>query len=184
MVLDIKEQIAYHTCKADNGYHFIVKNIPFISGNGSNQWLTQGYYFWTDSDYWAKKWGKPENRAIGKFKINLCFSSEILDLVGNVEHQLEFQKFAELILQKTKEGDHLTVNQIVTWLRGKKEIFPYKGIKAEDQTRVVKYKFVSQRNETMSLVTRQQLCIFEEGREKVKLLGFIEPKSFTSHLPR
>lgn len=45
----------YHTCKVDGGWRHILKNAPFISEPNNRQWLTQGYYFWTDSNHFAHK---------------------------------------------------------------------------------------------------------------------------------
>lgn len=38
----------YHTCKTEGGWSYIRGNAPFLSEPNNRQWLTQGYYFWTD----------------------------------------------------------------------------------------------------------------------------------------
>jgi hypothetical protein len=178
----------YHTCKLENGFDYIVENIPFRSGDGANQWLTQGYYFWTDSDYWAKKWGKAGSRAIGQFSLDLCFKKEVLDLVGNVEHQLEFIELKDIILNKLgedKKRKTVTVNQVLNKLKCYKEIFPYLGVKAQDGRKIENINFVdSQFNKAkLGLITPQQLCVFEEAKDRVALCGFIEPSKYAEKMP-
>lgn len=186
--MEMTAHFGYHTCKLDNGFDYIVENIPFQSGGGPNQWLTQGYYFWTDSVHWAKEWGKPRQRAIGKFSIDLCFQSEVLDLVGNVDHQLEFIKLKEAILGKLNKDEkrkNVTVNQILSKLRRTKDIFPYLAVKAQDGKKIEKINFVDPRfnQAKLSLVTRQQLCVFEEAKARLTLCGFIEPSGFAEKMP-
>jgi hypothetical protein len=182
--MEIIEHFGYHTCKLKNGYDYIVENIPFRSGDGENQWLTQGFYFWTDSDYWAKKWGHVGSRVIGKFKIELCFQKEVLDLVGNVEHQVEFDAIAKRILNKLpqQQKNAMTMNQIVTKLRCHPDIFPYKGIKAQDGRCKTTFRFIDTNRAEISLITPQQLCVFEEARDRITLCGFIEPELFSKKM--
>ncbi|MCG7552755.1 hypothetical protein [Pseudoalteromonas sp. Of11M-6] len=180
--------VGYHTCKLENGFDYIVDNIPFRSGNGANQWLTQGYYFWTDSDYWAKKWGVSNRRVIGQFNINLCFKKEVLDLVGNVQHQLEFIQLKDTILAKLDKEEirkSVTVNQILSKLRCSKEIFPYLGVRAQDGRREEQIDFVDPKinRSKLGLVTPQQLCVFEEAKDRIFLNGFIEPSDFAEKMP-
>lgn len=179
--------IGYHTCKLKNGYKFINQNIPFLSGDGPNQWLTQGYYFWTDSDYWAKKWGKEGQRVIGKFSFNLCFNNEVLDLVGNVSHQEELLAFSKEILNGIKDCDkkEITINQIIGKLRTLDEVFPYLAVKAQDERASQKINFVEQsiNKLKMGLITPQQICIFDKARSRIQLIGFIEPTAFSEKMP-
>lgn len=171
----------YHTCEKRGDYASIVEGMPFLSGNGDDQWLTQGYYFWTDSDYWAKKW-KKKPRVIGYFRITL-HESELLDLVGNVNHQLLFLRFAEIFRGKSKEGNSPTVHEIVKFLRKHKKangLFPYKAVKAMDVRFDDSFPFTMRRKEKLPLVTRQQLCVFEGARSAIKFVKFVEPKEFTS----
>lgn len=176
------KNVGYHTCKLDNGFEYIRENIPFKSGNGPNQWLTEGYYFWTDSDYWAKRWGRPNSRAIGEFDIELCFQEEVLDLVGNVKHQEEFVRFKNLIIKHIpKHKQHeITVHQIIKKLRQLESAFPYLAIKAEDDRRVEAIHFVDPAiNESrINLITPQQMCVFEQARDRIQLVDFVEPPEF------
>lgn len=183
-------QVGYHTCKLENGYDYIVEKIPFISRNGNNQWLGQGFYFWTDSSYWAQRWGVEGNRVIGKFTIELCLQSELLDLVGNVSHQEEFIEFQDLILNKltAAQKSQITVNQIINKLRQEgKAVFPYLAVKAQDTRHEHQLDFIknvskSPMRAVLKLITRQQMCVFEDARDRIKLCGFLEPAEFAERM--
>ncbi|UCX03582.1 hypothetical protein [Shewanella glacialimarina] len=173
----------FHTCKNKGGYEHVVSNIPFRSGHGENQWLTEGFYFWTDSPYWAKEWLSKQPRVIGEFKIELCRSTELLDLVGNVEHQLEFVKLKNTLLESIElaERKKITVHQVISYFRRRENMFPYSAIKAEDGKKLETMRFIDskfQRSEKIDLVTRQQMCVFEKARDRIQLVGFEEPTEF------
>ena len=184
--------VGYHTCKDLGGYEHVRKSIPFLSGNGNNQWLTQGYYFWTDSSYWAKKWGQDNNKVIGKFIINLCTENELLDLVGNVAHSEHFEELVHMLEAKLKDSRDcdFTVNQAIGFLRklnGTPQysgIFPYKAIKAEDNRYDSSMCFIETRKKptpTLRLKRRQQMCVFADAKEQIKLDGFVEPEAFVTN---
>ena len=71
--------IGFHACKAEGDPIF-----PFLSNDHDKTWLTQGYYFWTDSDTWAQFWGqksvKSRRFVILKCRIELA-EDECLDKV-------------------------------------------------------------------------------------------------------
>lgn len=163
---------AYHTCKNENGEDYIKKNVPFLS-EPQNQWLGCGYYFWTDSTFWAKKWRKGEKRVVSEFTINIP-ENKLLDLVGNVDHQEKFlncfQQFADFFSDK---GRDTTISEMIYFLLGKrnhsdeiKKLFPYWAVKVKDNRLTEKKKFLYDREETMSFIERQQLCVFEGFKEK------------------
>ncbi len=102
----IKKILGFHTCSYGT-YEDITPNIPFRStDNDEEQWLSQGYYLWTDSPYYALKWlpreyrfggskhgCRPVQRVIGQFDIQLnddASARELLDLVGNTKDQEKF----------------------------------------------------------------------------------------------
>jgi hypothetical protein len=163
------EIIAFHTCKK-NGQEY---DAPFLS-KSNNQWLTQGYYFWTDSDYFAKKWGESHYRNKGDdycvMKFNLSFErTELLDLVGNVKHKLDFLKVVRSIKKlNTIAQDSLSMKVVIEFLRGLDSENPgawaYKAIKVEDKRDLdlVDIPVIKGADECISLgPTRQQLCVFE-----------------------
>ena len=89
----IKEILCFHTCKNEGSKDFILERAPFHSNTTKPQWLGQGYYLWTDSDYYAHDWGRQRprygNYVITKFKLSVE-ESLFLDLVGSVVDQLYF----------------------------------------------------------------------------------------------
>jgi len=112
------EVIAFHACKQNGQEH----DAPFLS-RSNNQWLTQGYYFWTDSDYFAKKWSEDCYKARGYkyciMKFELSFEkNKLFDLVGNVDHKI---KFYEMVKKLKKlniiSKDSLSLRAVVEYLR-------------------------------------------------------------------
>lgn len=187
--------VGYHTCRNEGGYDHIFKNIPFLSRPGSHQWLTQGYYFWTDSPYWAEDWLRNhDNKVIGKFIATFDDKNELFDLVGNVEHQIEFTQLIDVVAEEmgVTNSLSLTVNQVISFFREHskkpefKGFFDYIAIRAADQKSVQSIKFIEPRIKRqgktyfpkLHLVTRQQLCVFENGTNCLKFDGFHCPESF------
>ncbi len=160
---------AFHVCKK-NGQQY---RAPFLS-RPRNQWLTQGYYFWTDSDYFAKNWGKSHYEKNGDkyciMKFNLNFDKEkLLDLVGNVRHKIEFRDSVNrLIKLNTKAQDTLSLRLVIQYLRDLNNDFngawAYSAVKAEDKRclDLIDIPVVEGASERINIgPTRQQLCVFE-----------------------
>ncbi|TCB37520.1 hypothetical protein E0H82_02640 [Acinetobacter sp. ANC 4910] len=87
---------AFHTCHLQGSPQQIYDSVPYASDRDKEQWLGQGYYFWTDSCFFAKEWGAlpskyPNGYVITKFEIEIPIDN-FLDLVGNVVHQLKFEE--------------------------------------------------------------------------------------------
>jgi hypothetical protein len=158
---------AFHTCYKNNA----INGAPFLSEK-NNQWLTQGYYFWTDSDYFAKKWGESHYENKGDeyciIKFNLSFKEkELLDLVGNVGHKIEFLNTYKKIKTRLKKHT-LPLADVIQYMRDFEErvpgAFSYKAIKSEDKRNLdlIDIPAMNEANEVISLgPTRQQLCVFE-----------------------
>jgi hypothetical protein len=191
--------VGYHTCKRGTNPRYTKENAPFHSERNKNQWLTQGYYFWTDSPFFAKKWGNDHYReqdyAIARCLIKID-KELLLDLVGNVEHQEKFimlyQRFKEYLerpevqqrMPPDKRGKAPTVEAVIEMSRQKaqtnKRDFPYVAIKAQDWPgKLEMYSFGGAFGERMPALTRQQLCLFEEGKGCIQKTEFIHPPLFT-----
>ena len=175
----------YHTCRVDGGYEYILENAPFISEPNNRQWLTQGYYFWTDSDYFAHKWGKESIK--GDYVIVECAieleAMFLLDLVGSVKHQQHFEKLLNLFIEKfnkTDAKDKPTVSEVIAFYRNQakknRQVFPYKAIKVQDTYQESKIMFVNNKFASLPLITRQQLCLFD--CDCVKRKNIIHPVPF------
>jgi hypothetical protein len=187
----LKQHIGYHACSQKGGYDGVVKGIPFFAPESEDrsQWLSPGYYFWTDSPTYAKNW-KPlgQGRAIGKFVIELDISNaaeELLDLVGNVAHQEAFCELVEMVIEQlpAKDAQNIMVNEVISYLREDEEGFPYIAIKAMDNRNprntnnpMQTIKFAHDTNLRLPLVTPQQLCLFD--RTRASLVDFYEPSDY------
>lgn len=169
--------IGYHACKNSGSLIF-----PFLSNDHDKIWLTQGYYFWTDSDTWAHFWGrksvKSDEYAVLKCKIQFK-ENEYLDLVGNSRHLELFANLIDLIGIKTSEDEKITVRQIIQMCRffakSDPQFFPFQGIKAADFPEE-QYPFVKNIKNKLVTLNRQQLCVFEEAKEKIKFIEKTHPQ--------
>ncbi|WPP70581.1 hypothetical protein SOI81_02665 [Acinetobacter pittii] len=185
--------LCFHTCKNENSKEYILQNAPFHSDPTATQWLGQGYYLWTDSDYFAHEWGKypPRNGkyAITKFDFVLDNDEVFLDLVGNVEDQLAFRdlvaiyrdglqsvidKCSDVDKQKTarKKLSELCVSTVINFFLSKRK-FPYIAVKAQDidSRETDKLRFVLSgkgNNSSLFYPTRQQIVVYEDGKTVLK----------------
>ena len=163
------EVVAFHTCHKNNTTY----KAPFLSKQ-DNQWLTQGYYFWTDSDYFAKKWGKTHYQDKSDeyciMKFDLPFKKEeLLDLVGNVAHKIEFYKVLKSLKKlNTIAQDSLSMKTVIGYLRELNSInagaWDYYAIKVEDKRDLdlIDIPVTEGAKESIAIgPTRQQLCVFE-----------------------
>lgn len=183
----------YHTCKAKGGIQHIRKSVPFLS-LPDNQWLGQGYYFWTDDAYWARDWLN-QPKVISEFTIELD-KIKVLDLVGDVKHQILFNDICSLfkdggIYQEAyseKYGGDIFITHIFSWLReeckipGEEDLFPYWAVRAKDKRFVSKFPFHEKGREELLLVERHQMCVYSEYKDQiVKFEKFVHPSHFAEH---
>ncbi len=185
--------LCFHTCKNENSEEYILQNAPFHSDRSATQWLGQGYYLWTDSDYFAHEWGKypPRNGkyAITKFDFVLDNDEVFLDLVGNVEDQLAFrdlvaiyEDFLRDVIDKCSDVDkqkaahkklsELCVSTVINFFLSKRK-FPYIAVKAQDidSRKTDKLRFVLKgkgNNSSLFYPTRQQIVVYEDGKTVLK----------------
>lgn len=182
---------AYHTCREEGSADELRERVPFIS-RPDNQWLGKGYYFWTDSDYWAKLWMAGRPTVVSKFSISIP-KIKVLDLVGNVSHQVLFKDICETISKhkETKElyrrsyGEELTVGTMLSWLRdynkGKEDdsFFPFWAVKATDKRSVSSIKFSPSTEKKIFLVEPHQMCVYEEYKDQsFRFENFVHPQHF------
>lgn len=156
----------FQSCKALGDYNTL--DAPFLSRE-RNQWLSQGYYFWTDSVFYAEKWGKGK-RYVYQFKY-IVEKEHVLDLVGSVKDQLVFiEDYLETFKILTRsisalkkyEHKNVPIGVIIEILR-KYDEFPYRAIKAYDIPYTTKkFKYLEHKPEATSIPTRQQMVIFKE----------------------
>jgi len=181
--------LGYHTCKTEGGWSYVKSESPFLSGSGSNQWLTQGYYFWSDSDYFAHKWG--ESSYDNDYAIVKCYieidGKLLLDLVGSVEAQLYFEKLLTKFRDKLKklapDNKEPSVNAVISYWRKVSEanidVFPFVAIKAQDIYKNKNSLSFTGKAEKMHVgPCRQQLCLFENSSHLITKKEVIYPEGF------
>ncbi|WP_272682553.1 hypothetical protein [Providencia sp. PROV124] len=170
----------FHTCATTHGRKFVSENAPFLSrANGPTkwQWLSQGYYFWPDEDYFAHIWGRDaykDDYAIIKCEINLS-ANVVLNLASNITHSLYFKNLIELYIKKIKEVDpdaKPTVSTVIEHFRleaqKNKDIFPFEAIQAADcSSDAPKIQFTPNCSNYMITIPRLQLCLFQSSHSAI-----------------
>ena len=160
---------AFHTCSSRGGIEKVKEKAPFLSQNDERTWLSQGYYFWTDNPYFAYKWGDDsydKKYFIFEYFLNFTEDKSYLDLTS-INGQLYFDTIKNKI--KLKGEINYTVNGVINFLRDKQnkmdKLFPYVAIKAKDSACRSQLHFVKGRTEMMSILERQQICVFKESSD-------------------
>jgi len=143
-------------------------------------WLGFGCYLWDTRLDWAIEWGnfaytnRRKDFIIGMTWIDI--SKECFDLVGNVQHQLDFQEVINVILEskKIKRQEEAIVANVIEFMKNQ-GIFNYKSIRAADMRSVKKYYFridkkTDQPKEYMMINQRVQICVIEKKRRTFAFL--------------
>lgn len=156
----------FHNCRAEGNKDTL--DVPFLSRK-NHQWLSQGYYFWTDSLRFAENWGKGK-RYVYKFTY-VVDRENLLDLVGSVSDQLKFiEDYLEtfkILTTTVKElnkyqHQNVPIGAIIDVLREYDE-FPYHAIKAYDKPKISQYyRYAYKGSEGAYIPTRQQIVIFKD----------------------
>lgn len=187
------EIVGFHTCREQGTKEELLAKVPFLS-RSSDQWLGQGYYFWTELDIWAKDWLGDADKVISQYRLALP-RDNMLDLVGSLEDQYEFS----LIVDQFKKGklgrayrerfdDAFNISSLIMWLREEnvnkiKGIFPYWAVRAKDAAGKRRVPYRKRRPEELLLVERHQMCVYAEYKDKViEFEKFTYPEHFTDDL--
>lgn len=185
--------VGFHNCLKRGSYESIRRAVPFLSRSGPNQWLTQGYYFWTDDPECAFQWNPGRDCVISEFVITFDSKDELLDLVGNARDIRHFRDLCGLVEARLAEDEHtketianVSVNQVISFLRELENspdtngIFPYAAVKAQDEVRSasIRRPFVDGRRESLVAFGRQQMCVYEHARNKIQFVKFLHPQEF------
>lgn len=164
---------AYHTCHLQGSPKEIFDKSPYKSQSNKPQWLGDGYYFWTDCDFFAHKWGKlsdkyPNGYAITEYTIQIS-KNILLDLVGNVQDQIYFRKqilkYAEKVNVLPKDINEIPISKVLDHLRllakADETKFQYRAIKAVDYSKKHSnsFPFLENGKERSIIPSRQQLFL-------------------------
>ncbi|MGX2948714.1 hypothetical protein [Frederiksenia canicola] len=155
--------IGFHTCEDRGETDEEIRTKVPIKSKPHNQWFGEGYYFWTDSDRFAKSWGSYEKRFISRFQIGFANQNDVFDLVGNAFHQEEFNEMLKLITEKNQNADKMDISSVFYFLREHNILSQYKAIKGCGNCYSVKGCFINGRKEQLMFVNRIQLCLFDKN---------------------
>ncbi|WP_164072403.1 hypothetical protein [Acinetobacter pittii] len=190
----------FHTCKLDGGKDFIISRVPFPSDSQQKQWLGQGFYLWTDSDFFAHEWGRDHYQssyAINQFEVRVP-RDLFWDLVGNVQHQIEFVNFKdqfyclldEIVERATPAKRQQTQQQIqrlkqqeikvstLFWVLRHLRKLAYKVVKASDikSKKTESIEFIGGKGgECIFLPTRQQIVVYPESKYMIHHIDWVHP---------
>ncbi|MDF9401748.1 hypothetical protein [Vibrio sp. 1180_3] len=193
--------LGFHTCEKTGGWSYIWENAPFLSGPTGPpdakrwQWLTQGYYFWTDSDHFAHIWGRvgyKDEYSISRCDLDIP-DDFFLDLAGNVSSQLYFNKLTDLYekrLRKAGKSEVPTIATTIAHYRLKEEnpvsrgMFPFWAIKAQDtfHSEQNDIAFTPKSKESTIVLTRQQVCLFEKAKKCIVDKVVVYPEEFSKRV--
>lgn len=174
----------FHTCNNQGTKEEILSKVPFKSNSVNPEWLGKGYYFWTDSDYYAHVWGTFKPRygryVIAKFQLEID-KDDLLDLVGDVSAQLflkelisNYQTHLASEIRNAKTGidkarlrdelSNMSVSTVIQFFRDEKTL-DFKAIKSQDiNTEKVQGLCYLEGKKEILPFTRQQLVVYEEGK--------------------
>lgn len=177
----------YHTCHLAGSLDNIFRNSPYECDTNDKQWLGVGYYFWTDSEYFAQKWGEldrkyPKGYVITEYQVEIPEES-FLDLVGNVKDQLFFRKqildYVERMgieLNSKEDARNIPISKVIDHLRTSSpqdtSTIKYDAIRAMDYSgaHTFSYTFTEGGWELIPIPTRQQLFLRDLSFLKIKKL--------------
>lgn len=149
------------------------------------QWLSDGYYFWLNSDRFAHWWGKQwfKQYAITKYTIKID-RTQLLDLITNPDHIEYFYallaSYQEVYDQAVRDGEaqemiEPSVCAALTYFREAfGDDFPYQAIMTVDDWK--DFKFTpgeirmapnSKDHEVFTGIQRAQICVFEKFKDTV-----------------
>jgi len=155
------------------------------------QWLSDGYYFWLNSDRFAHWWGKTwfKQYAITKYTIRMD-KTQLLDLITNPDHiqffwnlLVEYQEMYDQAVESNEADDLIepSVCAVLTYFRDLLgDDFQYKAIMAMDEWKDFKFldptsdfEFKMAPNSTGHEIfggtRRAQICVFEQFKNEVLL---------------
>jgi hypothetical protein len=199
LVLDLHLN-CFHTCQFKGGKEFIISRAPFQSNPSEKQWLGQGFYLWTDSDFFAHDWGNDHYQsqyAINQFEVRVP-KAVFWDLVGNVQHQIEFIEFKdqfhclldEIVEQATPAKRQQTQQKIqrlkqqeikvstLFWVLRNLRKLAYKVVKASDikSKKTESIEFIAGKGgECLFLPTRQQIVVYPESKSMIHHIDWVHP---------
>lgn len=217
MSASLKTCYGYQTTRCDfNDIRASAKELPHLAKsvlvenihktdkkNEVYQWLTDGYYFWLNSDRYALWWGKSRLKSdflITRYDISLA-REDVYDLIENPDDEDDFFFLVETYLEFYEDSKKRglitqiptpTVSTVLHFFRKRHpEIFPYLAITitdcwvAEPMFRYIgKHKTLKMTPKSTSSsdsfrpMGRPQICIFEEAHSYITASTPIHPQEY------
>lgn len=184
----------YHTVEDRNNPEVILMEGPFRCER-EDAWLGHGYYFWDTNILWAHDWGvqncnKRKSPWKGGYVIcqaDIENSPEVLfDLVGNVQHQMEFEEMIKLLeADESYQQQRPLVAEVILFM-AERGFFPYKCIRAADNPpKIVEIDFRPPRNQAhpsdrphMRIGQRVQICLLEISDLTLQDFSIVFPEKY------
>ena len=185
----------YHTVRDTDNADWIEANAPFKCTR-SDAWLSPGYYFWEKDPERAHQWGRfayiegeqAEGYVILRAELTL---SNMLDLVGDPEHQRQMQEFVDVMRQEDpnwqKGREDPPLGKVIALMRHRAsktrpELFPYNSVKAQDHPKPYNYSFVRRNRKSqdnfIDLNPRIQICVFEKSAATLHSVRIVFPEHY------
>lgn len=172
----------FHACSSTGGRKGVFLKAPFLSDASKEQWLTQGYYFWTDDDDLAHWWGYQKyKKSYLVVESRITIEDEFfLDLVGNQKQCKLFVTWAKSYIASVNAkginfaseigfntDDEVFISIMIQVFRkiARNSFFQFKAVKAADQYEKTE-RFTSDDNARLVFIKRQQLCVFDDTNKK------------------
>ncbi|MDC5466465.1 hypothetical protein NRA61_12940 [Acinetobacter baumannii] len=182
----------------------LVEDNPRIDKDDEvHQWLTDGYYFWLNSERYATWWGESilqSDYLITRYDISLD-REDVYDLIENPDDEDDFFFLIEAYLEKYEESkrkglsDHLpvpTVSTVLHFFRKKHpEMFPYLAVTITDNwvaepvfKYITEHKYLkmtptsTSKSDNYRPMGRPQICIFKEAVNHISSSLPIYPRDY------
>lgn len=178
---------AFQTLEDKDNIDIVELDGPFPCTH-KGAWLGYGCYLWDTRFDWAIDWGhiaytsKQKVFIIGRTWIDI--TKECFDLMGNVQHQFDFQEIIKVMIEskKIKRDEDAIVANVIEFMKTK-GLFPFKSIRAADMRNVKKYYFridskTGIPKEYMMINQRVQICVIKKKDVLLRSFEVVYPEKY------
>ena len=169
--------IGYHTLEDRGNPQQILESGPKQCFNKS-AWLGYGYYFWDTEIKWAHSWLKGDYMI---FKANIEINEKTFDLLGNVQHTIDFGKHYKDLNQilKRLNKPNATVAQVIDYMKRKTDFSKnYNSIRAYDEPKNEQYYYRTNSRESFYLNKRVQICLIDKTNLSLQTFSIEYPEKY------
>ena len=170
--------VGYHTLEDRENPEEILKSGPKKCFN-KTAWLGYGYYFWDTEIMWAHSWLKDRDYMI--FKADIEINENTFDLLGNVQHTIDFEKYYKdlnEILKRLKKPN-ATVPQVIDYMKRSTDFSKnYNSIRAYDEPKNKQYYYRASGGESFYLNKRVQICLIDKTNLSLQTFSIVYPEKY------